>query len=129
MNKLILIMILSMFSRSVMAEWSKVGSGEKQTSYIDKDSIRKNGYSVKMWRLFDFYTPQSTDAGAVLSLKELDEFDCNKNQWRMLKSSVFSGSMGKGSLISGNVNHSEWRIVAPASLSKIQWDIACKNGN
>lgn len=122
-------MILAMFSSSAIAEWTKVGSSENQVSYIDNATILKNGYRVKMWRLFDFYTAQTTDSGLGLSLKELDEFDCNENKWRMLQASIFSGNMGKGKLITNNSTPSEWYTVAPNSLSKLQWDIACKKSN
>ena len=44
---------------TVHAEWVLVGSTNNEMWYVDSDTIRRNGNSVKWWELIDFKTAQT----------------------------------------------------------------------
>jgi len=119
-----LLCLLTIFSTSAMAEWSKVVSGKSDTVYADPASIIKGSDGkVKMWQLLDYNSPQTNGDKTFLSLKRRTEFDCNKPQYRFLDTTYFSKNMAEGELIAKDATSTQWMplplITSAENLKKI----------
>jgi len=84
MKKLLLALILALCTTNTMAEWVHVGGDDRFTLYSDPTSINKSGSIVKMFRLTDFKTVQISDDQHYLSTERQDEYDCVKEQRRII---------------------------------------------
>lgn len=128
MTRLLLIILLFLSSAPAYAEWVSVSSSETlggYTAYLDPDTIRRKGHLVKMWVLFDFKTIQTVAGNSHLSVKVQDEYDCTKERSRELASTFFSGSMGKGNVVSTDSSKSNWNPLEPESIAQDLWKVAC----
>ena len=125
-----LITILLLSVEPVDAEWVDVGGKVEEgltvyTVYVDPDTIRRNGDVVTLWALFDYKTIQSIVGGPWLSSKARREYDCVEVRVRLLGFTTFSGNMGSGEAVYSNSDESKWEPVAPDSLDRNLWEVAC----
>lgn len=127
MRKIVLMILLAVFSSTAAADWFKVGSSDagNATAYSDPSTILKNGSKVKMWTLLDFRIAKTIGDETYLSTRQKNEFDCNKRKIRLLTISMHSGNMGSGNVIYGNSNIGNWLVVPPDGLGAIFWKFAC----
>lgn len=126
MRRVILMMLLVVVSSSAMAEWVKVGSNEKFTSYVDPATISKEGDKVKMWHLYDYNTAHGDLSDTkYLSMKIQDENDCKEGNSRTLAMSFHSENMGRGKVIYSDSDSGKWEKVPPDSGIQIMWKTAC----
>ncbi|MEQ1847608.1 MAG: surface-adhesin E family protein [Nitrospira sp.] len=125
---LIALTLLVLSSSSAYAEWVSVSSSESlggYTAYLDPDTIRRKGHLVKEWELYDFKTIQTLAGKSHLSLKMQHEYDCTKERSRELSYTLFSGSMGKGNVVSTDSHESNWNPLEPESIAQDLWKLAC----
>ena len=127
MFKIVLMLMLLALSNGVMAEWVKVADVMlgKGASYVDATTIRRSGNTVKMWSLTDLESAQVIDGQPYLSQKSRYEYDCMKNQVRLISISRHSGNMGAGNLIASDDDVGKWISIPPYSLFEYLWKIAC----
>jgi len=123
MHKAILIMLLTIVSSSVMAEWVYVAEDGEDTFiiYADPTTIRKTGNKVKMWALLDYRTVQEPD---FISVSQKYEYDCNEKQYRTLLLSTHSGRMADGKTIFVQNEPDDWGTVPPDSIIESALDFA-----
>lgn len=130
MKKLGVALVMTLVSLGVMAEWQKVDYQNRQTTYVDSSSSIKGGNTVKMWVLTDYERAMILQGlQPYSSMKELIEYDCWQRQEREIHYVTFSGNMGRGqSNNSFTVPNggSDWKPVAPDSVSSVMLKIACK---
>jgi hypothetical protein len=124
------ITLLLLSSGPVYAEWVDVGGKVEEgltvyTVYVDPDTIRRKGDVVKLWALFDYKTIQAIVGGPWLSSKTQREYDCVEKRVRLLGFTTFSGNMGSGEAVYSNPDESKWEPVAPDSLDRNLWEVAC----
>jgi hypothetical protein len=144
MRKLILMMLLSLVSNSVMAEWIPVAkihsreSPELQIGYVDPGTIHKNGSLVKMVVLVDHQSGLSKGSESRLdaffpsskgkitkSWKVQDEFNCTDKKLRMLSYTGYDEHMGNGAIVPNTLVTGEWEPVIPGSIGQALWEYAC----
>lgn len=128
MKRVILFLILVIFSGSVAAEWIKVDKTVGSTMYADKTTISKNedGSMVTLWRMDDFIRSQVNKGKNRLSLKIQYEYDCKNVQLRVLAFSWYSDQMGEGEIVYSNAEPSpEEMPIMPDSFDEKFWKIAC----
>ena len=128
MHKIILMMLLAVVSSSAVAEWVKVttsiiGISGDMTAYADPVIIPKYSDRVKMWELYDYKRPNSSDT----SSKKRVEYDCKKGQARQLHAAYYPEGMGKGAVFMSAPDPGQWEPVLPGTVSKKMWKFACKN--
>lgn len=129
MRKVILMMLLAVWSISAAAEWVKFATPEDYTVYFDNASIRKAGDRVKVWELFNYKTQQrGIGSDRYMSAKLQYEYDCKADQYRVLYTSLHSGNMGGGKVLdTGSDFVGEWAPIAPGTLPDAFWKLSCKN--
>ena len=127
--KLLIAVLLAVFSTGAMAEWTYLTprEGNAYDIYIDKTTIRKRGNVAKMWDLSDFKAPKEAASGSHLSSRALNEYDCVEIRVRLLALTHFSGNMGKGKVTSTyQYDDSKWVDIAPGSVDMSHWKAVCK---
>ena len=109
------------------AEWLRVGTNVDETNvvYVDPNTIRHKGGTVKWWELWDFKTAQTIGGSTHLSSKIQMEYDCVEERKRILALVDFSGNMGDGHVVGDISTENKWVPVVPESLSQVMWNAAC----
>ena len=112
------------------AEWVDIGGKVHDglaiyRVYIDPDNIQRNGDVVTLWALFDYMTIQSIVGGPWLSSKAQRQFDCAEKRIRLLGYMTFTGNMGSGESVFSNSQESKWEPIAPDSIDRKLWEVAC----
>ena len=127
--KLLIAVLLAVFSTGAMAGWTYLISSEDKAFdiYIDKTTIRKRGNVAKMWELRDYKAPREAASGSYLSSRALKEYDCVEIRQRLLALTDFSGNMGSGQIIFNHqYDNNKWADIAPDTVNMELWKAACK---
>lgn len=128
MKKLAIVILLLMCT-SVMAAWSKLEVTQiaGATVYADVGKIRNKGMSkVKMRHLISFQHKDKTSSGhAYQSVKALVEYNCDEEHYRVLASSMHTGIMGTGEIVSFVSDAKLWEPVESNTLEEVLWKVAC----
>jgi hypothetical protein len=91
--------------------WVSIGESESTTYYLDADTVRTEGTTRRVWRLFDLKEARD----GVRSGKALIEIDCRRGTYRYLKTMYYSEPMGTGKYVGGRGEHSREHI-APGTM-------------
>lgn len=128
-KKLGLVLILAIVSTSVLAEWEGVGSTARADIYVDRNTIRKTGTTIKMWNLRNYKSLQNTVGSEPYWSKKIrDEYDCNEESYRMLYFSDHTEKMGLGVVAYvGDLSDQEkkWTLIPPGSVIETVFKVAC----
>jgi len=129
MRKAMVMLLLAAASSSAAADWSKwemVDRTESFIVYADVATIRRSGNLVRMWDLSDAKTGKAL---AVVkqsrSFRAEREYDCARQQLRMLYISWHSGNMGEGSILGSNATAGNWQPALVGTIGERLWKIAC----
>jgi hypothetical protein len=127
MTRLLLIILLFLNSAPAYAEWVKVSDGDEteKTVYVDPATIRRNSNLVKMRQFYDYKTVQTVGGIRFLTAEEQWEFDCAEERSRVLALKEFSGNMRSGTVVYSNTEVGKWQPVAPGTLGRKLWTVAC----
>ncbi len=127
--KRITILILSLMCTNVMAAWTKLEStlDARAAVYADIGKIRNKGMSkVKMRHLINYHNKEKTSSGRVYqSRKELVEYDCDNEHYRILAASQYAGVMGSGKVVGFTSYSKQWQPVEYDTLEEMLWKVAC----
>ena len=140
MRKAILMLLLATVSGSAAAEWEEwfvpnrnlsqwvvANYTEAVTVYADTATIRKSGSMAYMWDMTNFQTGKALGGEKrALSFKKEQEYDCSKQQARILYISWHSENMGAGEIIGSDRTTSGWRAVLPGTILERLWKTACE---
>jgi hypothetical protein len=125
-KRLLIGLMLLVTATAASAEWARVDDNDDFIQYVDRATIRRNGYFVKMWGLQDYKTVQKLADDSYLASKEQREYDCKEERTRLLAFLWFSGQMGSGKVVLSNSDTSmKWDPVVPGSVGEILWKVAC----
>ena len=127
--KLLIAVLLAVFSTSVLAEWTAVSFSDKQTAYADLSTIRKSGDKIKMWELFDYKVVQITKvAGGTgyLSSVSQSEYDCKEGTDRLLSLTWYAKNMRQGDVVfTSGYPHEESEPIPPGTTAETLFRVAC----
>jgi len=125
MKPLALVLLL-LCSTSTWAGWNGIGSTSNADVYVDSTMAREQDTVVKMSSLLDFKTIQQVVEGTYLSQVAEQEYDCEAYTYRTVSASIHSDHMGAGRVIfSSDEPDAAWEPLAPESVAKSFWKIAC----
>jgi hypothetical protein len=109
-----------------LAKWSVVDNREAFTIYAETGTIRRAGNIAQMWDMSD------AKAGRVLggikksvSSKMEREYDCSRQQMRMLYVSWHSANMGGGEIVGSDATPGSWQPTMLGTIGDRLWRIAC----
>ena len=123
---LLTVLVLSLLSTPVFADWTKVDESVKgNTFYVDFERIRKHGGYVYWWDLSDYLKP--TKYGD-LSSKVYNQGDCKLFRYKVLSTSLHKEPMGGGTGKSVPVpeKHKDWKYSSPDSSGEEVLKSVCK---
>jgi hypothetical protein len=92
--KVLLLSIAVSLPFSVNAELIKLPDSPIGRNYLELPVISKSNNLVQVWLLQDFFERQN----GALSMRAINEIDCNKDLIRVLRIQVFLSSMAKSEL-------------------------------
>lgn len=112
--------------KSNLSEWVVANYDQAVTIYADTGTIRRLGDMAYMWDLTNFQTAKAVGGEKrALSFKKEQEYDCNKQQARILYISWHSGNMGTGEILGSDRTPGGWRPVLLGTILERLWRTAC----
>ena len=128
MKKITMLMLLFICS-DAMAELSKIeGTHAPGVSiYVDLSKIRHRGAEkVKMRHVIDYQNEETDSHGhKYLSRKELVEYHCEEEHFRVLASSMHTAHMAKGKVTDFISDARQWQPVESGTPEETLWKVAC----
>ncbi len=128
MKKITMLMLLLMCSNA-MAELSKIEGTHASgvTIYVDLSKIRHRGAEkVKMRHVIDYQNEETdSDGHKYLSRKELAEYNCEEEEFRVLASSMHTAHMGKGKATGFISDARQWQPIESDTPEETLWKLAC----
>ena len=114
---------------SAFAAWQEIGSNEQSTVSLDIDTLKRDGDKVQIMSMLDFKTP-GTDPKTkqqIRSIIGLNEYLCNKVQYRPIEYKVFSGNKGGGKVVADVKSpESPFEAITSGSWAAGVYSIACR---
>jgi hypothetical protein len=128
MKRLLTALALTCCCAAAAAQWTPVMVDQMVITYIDRTTLRgtalKRGM-VRMWWLMDYQLVQITDEKGYFSRLHHSEFDCLRQQARLLAVALLSEQMGMGRTVYEDPVPRRWLAVAEEPFQQALWDIAC----
>lgn len=127
MKRILLVVILTIFSSSAMAEWILVSGDDYVMFYAEKSTVRKNKNMVKMWSLANYASPVQSDYDKpLLSSKSQHEYDCINESKRLISLVEYSGRMGEGEVLFSHLYQNQpFKPIVPDTMSAALFKTAC----
>ena len=127
MNKLLLILILTIISSNVLADWTLVQTGKESDEYVDSATIQVSGHLAKMWSLTNISKniKNIRPGEKAFAVKTVREYDCKEHKSRSLFVAWYNDYMGTGGIErSSESPDAKWKEVTPG-IRESCWKIAC----
>lgn len=128
MKRLFTALALTCCCAAAVAQWTPVMVDQMVITYIDRTTLRGTavkGGMVRMWWLMDYQLVQITDEKGYFSRLHHSEFDCLRQQARLLSVALLSEQMGMGRTVYEDPVPRRWLAVAEEPFQQALWDIAC----
>ena len=125
MNKYLMMLVLTLFSASVNAEWTMIQTNDDGNMWVDFDTIQKLDGLIKVATLHDYYVPQ---AKGELSSEWIELLDCKGKQFKPVSIKYFSENKAQGSLLASyQLPEAEtaWSAVVPYSIGEVKVNVIC----
>jgi hypothetical protein len=121
--------LLLLPATSAVAAWQEIGSNEQSTVSIDVSTLKRDGDKARIMSMLDFKTP-GTDPQTkqqIRSIIGLNEYLCDKVQYRPIEYKVFSGNKGKGKVVADIKSpDSPFEAITSGSWAAGVYSIACR---
>ena len=127
MNKLLLVLILTIISSNVLADWTLVQTGKESDEYVDSATIHISGNLAKMWSLTNISKniKNIRPGENAFAVKTVREYDCKEHKTRALFIASYNDYMGTGGIErSSESPDAKWKEVTPG-IKESFWKIAC----
>jgi len=127
MNKLLLVLILTIISSNLLADWTLVQTGKESDEYVDSATIHISGNLAKMWSLTNISKniKNIRPGENAFAVKTVREYDCKEHKSRALFIAWYNDYMGTGGIERSSENpDAKWKEVTPG-IRESSWKIAC----
>ena len=128
MKKAVLAVLCVAICGSALAGWEVLSCSAdgKTTFYADASTIHKAGTSLRMWTLIDYQEAQPISADRhYLSVKMLEEINCEELKARHLNLAAFSEHKGAGKMVGSEKKPAAWRQLPHDPGVEITINFAC----
>jgi len=122
--RLILAILMFLVVSPAMAEWQEVSKFDGTTTYVDTQSILKDGATVKAKVMRDRLTPFMNTS--IMSYRNYLEYDCQAKKAKPIEMVGFSGQMATGTVLYTSRPPYEWSVsFPPGSPAEAALKYAC----
>ena len=105
------------------AGWVAIGTSEDDTDFFnDPETIRREGFRVKVWELQNFKTPIKGNRSTRLRV----EYDCRNERFRLLSFTAHSGERASGEITFTQSTEGPWIDIPPQSVVETSSKAVCK---
>ena len=114
---------------SAFAAWQEIGSNEQSTVSLDIETLKKDGDNAQIMSMLDFTKPgvDPKTKEPILSIIGLNEYLCEKAQYRPIEYKVFSGNKGEGKVVADIQSpDSPFETITSGSWAAGVYNIACR---
>ena len=114
---------------SAFAAWQEIGSNEQSTVSLDIETLKKDGDKAQIMSMLDLTKPgiDPKTKEPVRSIIGLNEYLCEKAQYRPIEYKVFSGNKGEGKVIADIKSpDSQFEAITSGSWPAGVYSIACR---
>jgi hypothetical protein len=121
--------LLLLPATSAVAAWQEIGSNEQSTVSLDISTLKKDGDKAQMMSMLDFTKPgvDPKTKEPIRSIIGLNEYLCDKAQYRPIEYKVFSGNKGEGKVIADIKSpDSPFEAITNGSWAAGVYSIACR---
>ena len=107
----------------VYADLVKLPDSPIGRNYLELPVISKSNNFVQAWLIQDFFERQN----GVLSMRAINEIDCNNNLVRVLRMQIFLSAMAKGELADFETpeRNRGWHPITTPSFAENVKNIVC----
>jgi hypothetical protein len=129
MIRVFFITFLMLSSEPTYAQWAAVGENvDLDTIYVDIETIRRRGELAEVWVMTDSkLAKRFLDTNTFyLSVRQLQQFNCDEERSRILNATWFSSNMGKGTMIDTLTKEGQWNPLPPGSVGRRLMEVICK---
>ena len=129
MHKFLMI-VLAVWSCSVLADWTMVQTNDNGNMYIDFASVQQLGAQksaglVTVSTLNDYYVPQ---AKGEMSSQWLELHDCKNKKFKALSIQYYADNMAQGEVLTTYrlpAEETSWSDVVPYSIGELKANVIC----
>ena len=118
-----------LLQNSQKTNWTFVASNDSRSTYIDTDTIERNGDIVGVLVLLDYTEEQDfvPEADSFMSMARYKEIDCREGKFRNLEQILYSDNMGFGHQLSSTAEllPSNWLYIPPRTFINLIQDNVC----
>lgn len=114
---------------SAFAAWQEIGSNEQSTVSLDISTLKRDGDTAQMMSMLDFIKPgmDPNTKEPILSIIGLNEYLCEKAQYRPIEYKMFSGNKGEGKVVADIKSpDSPFEMITSGSWAAGVYSIACR---
>ena len=114
---------------SAFAAWQEIGSNEQSTVSLDIETLKKDGDKAQIMSMLDFIKPgmDPKTKTPIRSMIGLNEYLCEKAQYRPIEYKVFSGNKGEGKVVADIKSpDSQFEAITNGSWAAGVYSIACR---
>jgi len=123
MKRLTILLFSILISFSSYGEWTEVVKNDnRDTLYIDFDTIKEHDGYVYWWGLADYLKLDNT---GTMSVKSYGQGDCGVNRYKDLSLILYRQPMGRGDGYTYNPPNPEWEYPSPSSVGGITLKLVC----
>jgi hypothetical protein len=112
---------------AAIAEWTQVDHSAETTVLADKSTIRRADTTAKFWTLTNFANVKVIEGKRHQSVKTQFEVDCKEDRLRLLSTTFYSQTDGRGSVVYSTSAATFWEPVAPETIGSQLVLFACSN--
>ncbi len=124
MHRTALILLLAAMSTGAWAEWVFISESiGDDKSYIDPQTIKKDGNFRRAWVVTDYKTKRRN---GVRSFRALTEVDCTGRRLRILSYTSHSEPMATGGVMGSGKPKPQWAKITPGTLGSNMLKYVCR---
>jgi hypothetical protein len=121
--------LLLLTATSAIAAWQEIGSNEQSTVSLDISTLKRDGDRAQIMSMLDFTKPgiDPKTKAPIRSIIGLNEYLCEKAQYRPIEYKVFSGNKGEGKVVADIKSpDSPFEAITSGSWAAGVYSIACR---
>jgi hypothetical protein len=128
MKKILALCLLFVTASAFAENWVRYAKNQDALLYYDKHRKVVMSGTAFIWDLHDLKVPATDAAGnSYQSVLYATEYNCRKEQRRILSVQWMAGKMGNGPVVAEDAMVSDWKSDPLGTPAATLLDVACEN--